>query len=158
MPKFTFRLGLIDRLYAHVASLINSHLLSKNTLDMDSIADVFDAVDGFWTKHKNSDTYTSNQIRVIVGVIVECLRDNSLDADEVRLITDNVMFYWKPEIAQSKNVEIKPEIEEVAVKAVKVYNKVLPQNISEFVATSTSMISKPLPVDRISEALWGFFR
>lgn len=160
MPKFTFRLGLIDRLYAQIANFINNRILSKNTVDMDGIADIYDALDGFWFKHKDTSKYTTNQVRVIIGSVVESLRDNSLSAEEVGLITNNVISFWKPEVAESKPSEkvlISPKVEEAALKTVQVYDKLLPDNVAEFVSYSASMISKPLSVDRLAEALSGIF-
>lgn len=161
MAKFSFRFNPLNLLYSRIAAFLNKRILSKNTLDMEGIDDIFDAVDGFWLRHKDSDKYTAKQIRVIIGSITESLRDNSLSAEEVRLITNNVMAYWKPQVAESKPPEkalIDPEIESKALKTVEVYTKVLPKNLEEFVSTSSKMISKPVSVELLSQALSGFLR
>jgi len=161
MAKFTFRFSPLNLLYSRIASLINKRFLSKNTLDMEGIDDIFDALDGFWSKHKDTDSYSVRQVRVIIGSITESLRDNSLTSDEVKLITTRVMTYWNPQIAEAKPAEktqILEEVESRALKAVEVHDQILPKNIEEFVSTSASIISKPIPSELISQALSSIFR
>ena len=161
MAKFSFRFSPLGLLYSRIASLINKRILSKNTLDMEGIDDIFDALDGFWSKHKDTDSYSIKQIRVIIGSITESLRDNSLSADEVKLVTDHVMAYWNPQIAEAKPAEkaqIPEEIEAKALKAVEVHDHILPKNIEEFVSASSTMISKPISPELISQALSRLFR
>lgn len=161
MAKFSFRFSPLNLLYSRIASFINKRILSKNTLDMEGIDDIFDALDGFWSKHKDTGKYSAKQVRVIIGSITESLRDNSLSAEEVKLITSHVMTHWNPQIAEAKPAEkaqIPEEVEAKALKAVEVHDQILPKNIEEFVSASSSMLSKPISAELISQALSSIFR
>lgn len=163
MSKFTFRLadrlGILDRIYMRISTLINKYLLSNNSLDMERIGDIYDALDWFWLRHKDSDEYNSRQIRVIIGSVVESLRNNHLSAAEVRVITNHVLQYWEPAVAESKEpFLLNPErVEETALRAVEVHDKLKPRDVANFVAISSPMVSHALPVDRIVKTLGRFF-
>lgn len=161
MSKFSFRFSPLNLLYSRIAAFINKRILSKNTVDMEGIDDIFDALDGFWSRHKNTDNYSVKQVRVIIGSITESLRDNSLSADEVKQVTEHVMAYWNPQIAEAKPAEkakIPEEVEAKALKTLEVHDQILPKNIEEFVSASSTMISKPISAELISQALSSIFR
>lgn len=129
MVNFTFnildRIGLLNKLYTKVSYLVNKHLLSRSNFDGEVLSSIFDAVDGFWILHRQSDWYSQSELRVIVGSIAESLRDNSLSPGEVRTIVDHVTSEWRPEIAKKKEGRelISPEVEKTAAKAVEIYRK-----------------------------------
>jgi hypothetical protein len=108
MITFSFntldRIGLIDRLYVLVANLANKHILSRHNFDTEYIANVFNALDGFWLKYGRTQEYSDSEVRVIVGTIIEMLRDNKLSSNEVRKLSRYVMAKWKPDIAEQKAV------------------------------------------------------
>lgn len=130
MVNFTFnmldRTGLLNKLYTKVSYLINKHLLSRSNFDGEVLSSIFDAVDGFWIKHRQSDWYSQSELRVIIGSIAESVRDNHLSLDEVRVIVDYVSSEWRPEIAKRKVGKelISQEVENTAAKAVEIYRKV----------------------------------
>jgi hypothetical protein len=130
MVNFTFnmldRIGLLNRLYTRISYLLNKHLLSRSNFDGEVLSSIFDAVDGFWVKHRESDWYSQSELRVIIGSIAESVRDNHLSPDEVRVIVDYVSSEWRPEIAKRKEGEglISSEVENTAVKAVDIYRKI----------------------------------
>lgn len=158
MVTFTFNtlnnLGILDRVYTFVANAVNRHILSRHSFDTEYIADVFNAVDGFWLKYGRTHKYNDSEIRVIVGSIVEMLRDNSLTADEVRKITRYVTSRWQPEIAEKKVVIepaklLPPTVETVAKRSVDLYEQLPPGRVrtEDFVALGTSIIA-----DKIGES------
>lgn len=130
MVNFTFnmldRTGLLNKLYTKVSYLVNKHLLSRSNFDVGVLSTIFDAVDGFWILHRQSDWYSQSELRVIIGSIAESLRDNRLSPGEVRTIVDYVTSEWRPEIAKKKEGRelISPEVEKTAAKAVEIYRKV----------------------------------
>lgn len=171
MSNFTFRLvdrlGLLDRIYMRLSNIINKYILSYNSLDMERIADIYDALDGFWLKHRHTDSYSSGQIRVIIGSVVESLRNNHLSASEIRIITNHIASQWDPSIAEKKEEVIQqsvvrsllPErVEETALRAVEVYDQMKPSDVADFVAVSAPMVSHSLPAERIVKTLGRFFR
>ncbi len=158
MVNFTFntldKLGILDRAYTLIANTINRHLLSRHSFDTEYIADVFNAVDGFWLTYGRTHKYNDSEIRVIVGSIVEMLRDNSLSADEVRKITRYVTSQWNPEIAEKKVVRnpsslLPPAVENVAKRSVDLYGQLPPGRVKaeDFVAMGTGVIA-----DKIGES------
>ena len=130
MVNFTFsmldRVGLLNKLYTRVSYLVNKHLLNRSNFDAGVLSKIFDAVDGFWVIHKESDWYSQSELRVIIGSIAESVRDNRLSPSEVRTIVDHVTSEWRPEIAKRKEGRelISPEVEKTAAKAVEIYRKV----------------------------------
>ncbi|WP_438983657.1 hypothetical protein [Vulcanococcus sp.] len=166
MINFTFntldRIGLVDKLYVFVANLANKYVLSRHNFDTQYIADVFNAVDGFWLKYGRTERYNDNEIRVIVGSIVEMLRDNELTSDEVRKLSRYVMAKWKPELAEEKITApaenlLTPVVEEVAKKSVKVYRELPPNDldVTDFVAVGTKIIADKLPDNEVLNTILG---
>jgi hypothetical protein len=157
MITFSFntldRIGLIDRLYVLVANLANKHILSRHNFDTEYIANVFNALDGFWLKYGRTQEYSDSEVRVIVGTIIEMLRDNKLSSNEVRKLSRYVMAKWKPDIAEQKAVEtlLPSRIEEVAKKSVKIYRELPPNNldVTDFVSIGTKLISDSVPESQI---------
>jgi hypothetical protein len=158
MIQFTFNtlenLGILDRAYTFIANLANRHILSRHSFDTEYIANVFNAVDGFWLKYGRTHKYNESEIRVIVGSIVEMLRDNSLSADEVRKITRYVTSRWQPEIAEKKAVIepvklLPPTVEAVTKRSVDLYGQLPPGRVrtEDFVALGTGVI-----VDKLSDS------
>lgn len=158
MVNFTFntldRLGILDRAYAFVANAVNRHILSRHSFDTEYIANVFNAVDGFWLTYGRTHKYNDSEIRVIVGSIVEMLRDNSLSAKEVRRVTHYVTSQWKPEIAEKKVVRnpsslLPPAVENVAKRSVDLYSQLPPGRVKveDFVAIGTAVIA-----DKVGES------
>jgi hypothetical protein len=167
MNKFTFkvadRLGVFDRLYGFIARMVNRHLLGRTTIDMSNLGDIYNALDAFWLKHRATDSYSTGQVRVIIGSIVESLRDNNLSAAEVRMITESIGYYWAEDKAEHKKpVDIIPAlplpVEETALRAVEVFDKLAPKDIPSFVSISAPVVSRALPTDRIVNTLGKFFR
>lgn len=166
MINFTFntleKIGILDRLYVLVANLANKHILSRHNFDTAYIADVFNAVDGFWLKYGRTKRYNDSEIRIIVGSIVEMLRDNELTSAEVRKITRYVMAKWKPEVAEQKvttppETLLPPAIEEVATKSVEIYRKLPPNDldVTDFVAVGTKIIADNLPKNEVFDTILG---
>lgn len=167
MITFTFntleKTGILDRLYAFVANLANRHILSRHNFDTEYIADVFNALDGFWLKFGRTERYNDSEVRIIVGSIIEMLRDNQLSSDEVRKLSRYVMAKWKPEVAEQKAVDTAPEkllppaIEEVATKSVEIYRELPPNNIKteDFVALGTKIIAESLPNNKVFDTILG---
>jgi len=161
MFTFTFntleRIGILDQLYVLVANLANKYVLSRHSFDTAYIADVFNALDGFWLKYGRTERYNDSEVRVIVGSVVEMLRDNQLSSSEVRKISRYVMSKWNPEIAQVKATRppetlLPPAIEEVATKSVEVFRElpqVLDGDIPEFVSIGTKLIADKVPENMI---------
>lgn len=167
--KVADRLGIMGRIYFRLSSLINQHILARNTLDMERIADIYDALDQFWLKHRDEgDKYNTKQLLVIVGSVIESLRDNHLSSSEVRAITAHIIRYWDKEKAETKVVVTASpspaqvaidRVEQTALKAVKVYDKLnQPSDVARFVATAAPLVSRPLPIDRVTNTLNRFFR
>lgn len=166
MINFTFntleRTGILDRLYAFVANLANKHILSRHNFDTAYIADVFNALDGFWLKYGRTQKYNDSEVRIIVGTIAEMLRDNSLSSDEVRKLSRYVMSKWKPEVAEQKvttppETLLPPVVEEVATKSVEIYRELPPNNLrtEDFVAVGTKIIAKKLPKNEVLNTILG---
>jgi uncharacterized membrane protein len=163
MINFTFntldKVGILNRLYVFVANLANKYVLSRHNFDTAYIADVFNAVDGFWLKYGRTEKYNENEVRIIVGSIVEMLRDNQLSSDEVRKLSRYVMAKWKPEVAEEKTETpeklLPPSIEKVAKKSVNVYRELSPNDldINDFVSIGTKVIAKNLPDNQILNTL-----
>ena len=158
MITFTFNtlenLGVLNRAYAFVANAVNRHILSRHSFDTEYIANVFNAVDGFWLKYGRTHKYNESEIRVVVGSIVEMLRDNSLTSDEVRKINRYVTSRWQPEVAEKKAVIepaklLPPAVEDVAKRSVDLYVQLPPGRIrtEDFVALGTGIIA-----DKIGES------
>jgi hypothetical protein len=156
MIKFTFntldRYGLVELGYTRVSNFINKNLLKRNTLNTELIADAFRAVDGFWLKHGRTKWYSESDIRVIVGSVVESLRDNNLNSGEVRTLVKYITAKWKPEIAESKatadtDVLIPSPVENNALRAVEVWKQVPAglMSTSDFISLGSKAISENLP-------------
>lgn len=161
MINFTFNLlnrsGILERAYVAVSNIVNKYVLERNTLNTELIAEAFKAVDGFWFKYGQTKWYNESEIRVIVGSIVESLRDNKLDANEVKVAVNFITAKWLPELAQS-DAPISPSVENNALRAVEVYNQ-LPQgkvDPSDFVALGARAIADNLPDNAIVNGVLGF--
>ena len=144
------RLGLFDRVYAVLANIVNKYVLKRNTLNNELIYQAFKAVDEFWNKYGTTRSYSDSQVRVVVGTLIESLRDNNLSADEIKTLVSYVTTKWDVNIAKSRS-QSKPELpvtaEYAALRAVEIYEK-LPKNVvdeSEFVAFGAQAISENLP-------------
>lgn len=166
MVNFTFnlldRFGVLEQAYLAVSNTVNKHILKRHTLNTELVADAFRAVDGFWLKHGKSDKYGESEIRVIVGSIVESLRDNSLDSKEVRILVNYITSTWKPEVARSKAsadlaVLIPSSIENNALRAVEVYNQLPAGKVepADFVALGSRAIAENLPDNTIVNGVLG---
>lgn len=156
MINFTFNLldryGLAEIGYIRVSNFVNRHILRRNTLDTELIADAFRAVDGFWLKHGRTRWYGESDIRVIVGSVVESLRDNELSSGEVRTLVNYVTAKWSPEIAESKatadtDVLIPSPVENNALRAVEIWRQVPAGFVtpSDFISLGSRAISENLP-------------
>jgi len=157
---FTFnqleRFGVLERAYVYVSNVVNKNILARNTLNTGLIADVFKSVDGFWLKYGENKWYSESEIRVIIGSVAESLRDNQLDAKEVRAIVNYVVAKWNPEIAQSKAsmdtaVLLPSTVENNALRAVEVFNQIDTSKVSpiDFVALGSRAIAENLPDNKI---------
>ena len=155
MVQFTFntleRVGILDRVYVFVANLANRYVLSRHNFDTEYIADVFNALDGFWLKYGRMEKYNESEVRVIVGVVLESVRDNHLDSDEVRKLTRYVTAKWNPKIAESKkssppDVLLPPKVEDVAKRSVDLYKQLPPNKVraEDFVEVGTGIIAEKL--------------
>jgi hypothetical protein len=141
--------GILDRIYSFIANFANRHILSRNTLNTELIADVFNAVDGFWLKYGKDHFYYNEDICVIVGTIAETLRDNTLTANEVRILTRFVTSRWSPDVASDKAKTpleslLPPKVEEIVNRSLDFYRLSLlgiPRKPEEYVSTSTQIIS-----------------
>jgi len=124
--NFTFnlleRFSVLRKIYPAVANSVNKNLLSRDLFDPELIADTFDALDSFWLKHGKSDWYSRSEIRVIIGVVLESLRDNNLSAKEVKKLVNYFTAEWKPEIARAKKIK-KPLTEALEKQAMDVVNQ-----------------------------------
>lgn len=153
MVQTTFNLldqfGLLEKIYLQLANFTNKHVLKRNTLNTELIADAFNSLDAFWLKHGKTKWYGESEIRVIVGTIAESLRDNSLTSSEVRTIVNYVTAKWRPDVAIAKadSTTISPEIESNALKAVEIYRKVEHTAVKPetFVSLASKAISKNIP-------------
>lgn len=155
MIQFTFntldRIGILDRVYVFVANLANRYVLSRHNFDTEYIVDVFNALDGFWLKYGRMEKYNDSEVRVVVGVVLESLRDNHLSSDEVRKLTRYVTAKWNPEVAESKASVpfvdlIPPGVEEVAKRSVDLYKQLPPNKVraEDFVEVGTGIIAEKL--------------
>jgi hypothetical protein len=162
--NFTFgllaRRTLTEKAYITIANLINKHLLNRNTLlNTELVYDAFNAIDAFWLKHGQSRWYNESQIRVIIGVILQSVRDNKLSAAEVKVLSRYITTKWSPEIAQSKEVELSGklsvELEDRVARSLKVFDKVKPEpeKIPEFVEKVSPKLSTNLPLYHIASAV-----
>lgn len=164
MYNFTFnlldRFGVLEKVYTFFANLVNKHVLSRHNFDTEYIADVFNAIDGFWLKYGRSKWYNESEIRVIVGSVVESLRDNQLTEPEVRALTNFVITKWRPDVAHSKkNVSLPLVIEDNIFKSVELYSKINnPPKPETFVAKTAALVSKDLADGDIVKSLLGIFR
>jgi hypothetical protein len=167
--NFAFNLldkaGITEKVYAYIANLLNRHVLRRNTFDTELIAGAFDALDGFWLKYGRTKWYNESQIRVIVGVVLESLRDNQLDAAEIRRLTRVITGEWKPEIAESKVTAdpatlLPAKVEETVTKALEIYEevKVSKKQIPLFVEKTAALVSKSVSTDKIVGSFLKFFR
>lgn len=152
MINFTFNLldryGLAELGYTRLSNFVNKHILRRNTLNTELIADAFTAIDGFWLKHGRTKWYGESDIRVIVGSVVESLRDNELSSGEVRTLVNYITAKWKPEIADSKaTAVIPPPVENNALRAVEIWRQVPAGlvNPSDFISMGSRAIAKNLP-------------
>lgn len=166
MITFTFnlldRFGILERAYVTVANTVNKHLLRRHTLNTELISDVFRAVDGFWLKYGQTKWYSESEVRVIVGSIVESLRDNQLDAKEVRAAVNLITAKWKPEIAQTKasaevGVLLPSPVENNALRAVEVYQQLPVGKVdpADFVALGSRAIAENLPDNTVVNGVLG---
>lgn len=156
MINFTFNLldryGLLELGYTRLSNFINKNILKRNTLNTELVADAFRAVDGFWLKHGRTKWYSESDIRVIVGSVVESLRDNELTSSEVRTLVNYITAKWKPEIAESRatadtNVLIPSSVENNALRAVEVWKQVPAgrMSTSDFISLGSRAIAENLP-------------
>lgn len=156
--------GILDRIYIFIANFANRHILSRNTLNTELIADVFNAVDGFWLKYGKDHPYYNDEIRVIVGTIAETLRDNTLTANEVRRLTRFVTSRWSPDVALDKAKTpleslLPPKVEEIAKRSLDVYRlpvSGIPRTPEKYVSTSTQIISDN--IDKSDEVIFEDIR
>lgn len=166
MVNFSFnllgRFGLAEQAYLRLSNLVNKHILRRNTLNTEMIADAFNAVDGFWLKHGRTKWYGESDIRVIVGSVVESLRDNQLSAGEVRAAVNYITANWTPGAAKSKataepNVLLPPVVENNALRAVEVYNQIPTGKVdpADFVALGARAIAENLPDNTVVNGVLG---
>ena len=166
MINFTFntlnKYSILERSYTRIANYVNKHILKRNTLNTEMVADAFKAVDGFWLKHGRTKWYGESDIRIIVGSIVESLRDNELNANEVRVLVGYITTKWKPEIAESKgnldtNVLIPSTVENSALRAVEVYRQLPHKKVDpcDFISLGNRAISENLPDKTIVNSVLG---
>lgn len=155
MISFTFntleRVGILDRVYAFVANLANRYILSRHNFDTAYVAEVFNALDGFWLKYGRTESYGDSEVRVIAGTVIEALRDNTLTADEVRKLTRYVTSRWNPAVAETKTTTsldtlLPPKVEEVAKRSVDLYKQLPPNQVraEDFVAVGAGIIADKL--------------
>jgi hypothetical protein len=167
MINFTFnlldRFGVLERAYVFVSNTVNRHILKRHTLNTELIADSFRAVDGFWLKHGRTKWYGESEIRVIVGSIVESLRDNQLDAKEVRAAVNFITAKWKPEVAEAKasaevGVLIPAPVENNALRAVEVFKQIPAGKVdpADFVALGSRAIAENMPDNTVVNGVLGF--
>lgn len=157
MLQTTFNLldqfGLLEKIYLQLANLVNKHLLRRNTLNTELIADAFNALDAFWLKHGKTKWYSESEIRVIIGTIAESFRDNSLTSSEVRTIVQFVTAKWDPRVALAKSdsASITPNTEANALKAVDIYRKIEHTTVKPetFVSLASKAIDKHIPENSI---------
>lgn len=166
MVNFTFnlldRFGILERVYVTVANTVNKHFLRRHTLNTELIAEAFKSVDGFWLKYGQTTWYSESEIRVIVGSIVESLRDNQLDSKEVRAAVNFITAKWKPEIAQTKasaevEVLLPSPVENNALRAVEVYQQLPAGKVdpADFVALGARAIAENLPDNTVVNGVLG---
>ena len=79
------------------------------------------------------------------------------------MITEHIGYYWTEDKAEHKKpVDIIPAlplpVEETALRAVEVFDKLAPKDIPSFVSISAPVVSRALPTDRIVNTLGKFFR
>lgn len=157
--------GVVEKVYVFVADFLNRHLLRRNTFDPELITDAFNALDGFWLKHGKMSRYNDSQIRIIVGTVLEALRDNQLNSEEIRRLTRFITGRWDPEIAEKK-VTMDPEVllpapvEQEVEKVLEVYEKVRvgADQIPTFVEKTTGLVSKSLSTDKVISSVLRMFR
>lgn len=161
MINFTFNLldryGLAEIGYIRVSNFVNKHILRRNTLNTDLIADAFMAVDGFWLKHGRTKWYGESDIRVIVGSVVESLRDNELSSGEVRTLVKYITAKWKPEIAEDTDALIESEVENNALRAVEIWRQV-PAGLvtpSDFISLGSRAIAQNLPDSSVVKGVFS---
>lgn len=146
MMLFTFdlakRFGLFDKLLTFASFAINKYLMPKSPINGKFVAEVFDAVDGFWLKYGKDRWYSESQLRVIVGAIAESLRDNQLSPSEVKTLTDYVLIKWNPEIATRKPVQLPSVVEDVVDAVIAVFDQLEPGkvNIPVFVKDAVGFV------------------
>ena len=156
MINFSFNLleksGLLERAYILISNFVNKNVLKRYTLKTELVSDAFRAIDGFWLKHGQTEWYGESEVRVIVGSVVESLRDNELSAGEVRVLVNYITSKWKPEIAQSKSVlepaSLLPNSVEInALRAVEMFKQLPSGRIDPayFVALLSRTIAENLP-------------
>ena len=139
-----------------ISNAINKHILRRNTLNTELVADVFRCVDGFWVKYGKNKWYGDSEVRVIVGTIAESLRDNNLNAAEVRAVVNLVVSKWDVNVAEARltanpAVLLPEKVENNTLRAVEVYNQIGPEKVApaDFVALGSRAISENLPDNKI---------
>jgi hypothetical protein len=160
MVNFTFnlfnRLPLANKAYGSVANFVNKNLLNRKLFDPAFLASAFNAIDSFWLKHRSTDWYSSSELRVIAGSILESISDNNLSEKEVEKLTRYILAKWDPRVAEQKQQSQKllDKVEKNAETMVKAYRKLGKKvNPSKLVAEAAKASD-----DGIIESLTRIFR
>lgn len=164
MVNFTFnlieRLPFTQKLYLGVSNFVNKNVLDKELFDPKLLANAFDLLDSFWLGRNRTDWYSESETRVIVGLVLESLKDNDLSSKEVRKLVRYIVSTWKPELANKKTpTPALKLVESKVVKGVDLYRK-LNQAIDPdaFVSKVSKAIDARVPDNTIINSLLKVFR
>ena len=160
--NFLARMSLAEQIYTIIANTVNKYVLRRNTfLNTELIYDAFTTLDAFWLKHGESRWYNSSQVRVIIGIVLQSVRDNKLTSEEVRALSRYITTHWDPKIAQ-QNGEIRPatpspELESEIARGLKIYDKLNPRDnqIPKFVENISPLLNSNLSIGKIIEMTRG---
>lgn len=171
MSAFNFSFNLLakmtlaEKMYSAIANFINVSILRRNTLvNTEFLYNAFNLIDAFWLKHGQSRWYNETQTRVILGIILESVRDNNLSAHEVRRLSRYITSKWNPEIAQKKEADLQgylpPELEDKVARSLKVLDKVpsASKNIPLFVQEVAPKVSSPMLISHIASSVSRLLR
>jgi hypothetical protein len=159
MSAFNFSFNLLakmtlaEKTYSAIANFINIYILRRNILvNTEFLYKAFNLIDAFWLKHSQSRWYNETQTRVIIGIILESIRDNNLSAQEVRRLSRYIVSKWKPEIT--------PELEDKVARSLKVLDKVpsASKNIPLFVQEVAPKASSPMLISHIASSVSQLLR
>ncbi len=137
---------ILEPLVDLILDFVNRKLLKR--IDGKTLKVVFDELDIFWLRNKNSKQYDESQVRLVISMMVRAATDGELTRQELLAIVDFIQRKWVPQEALKKTFTQTDEVIEARVvatvdEAIEIYQKKYeekPLTPEEFVASTAQII------------------